>query len=659
MKVLLTQEQIIKGMQLAYLLSSDKKKTLEISATALLSLEAERIKEKRWFRDDLKLLLEKLGNLFSQEYFYSPKIHLEEPQIYQKLIMKLSDEAERQQEIITPVSEKLLIVRYLNYIILNGLDKKTFLCLATSFSRVLHNYTTADTVKICLFLYPNYKNVKNLDNQIKKAKANLLKQLEERFYGAISVVDNRLEAKSLSNLPNIQLLTELINNSLEQLVLWETRCFTSLSTFNILEPQNILLAGQQMSHLIIHPNCYGKLTDELKLDSPKVKLEIPKFFTNNRIDKENDPFDPPDFTDDIPKVLEAVQKHFDEVKQSRPNQLAIYIDYKKRGIINLHQTNKFFLKLINEGNQLEIYDEETNLFLLSRRLISDIFLEKPETTVVTIPIQNGQNFKLIIKYIPPTIDDEENFDENNYEDIETGTFEISISCHETSIKRALYWSFRRLLYEFNFSPLMVFSRVTITFILLALLGLLAIYPDNLFSLLNHKETIVERHSTPIIKPIPQPNISPTPEPQKQEVPNKNNYKPNKLKPKAEPKIAPAPIEPILEQESEQIAKRGNNAALATIKNIYVSDLIDVELRKELTQALKANGFNVIENPASTLVEGQLEYALPETTSIILSINNKTVFEKALDKLSLKEQALSIVSNLIDAIEKAKTDKKQP
>lgn len=653
MKRPLTEKEIIRGFELAYLLYPDKNKALEICSSAFLQLQIEQRKEQRAVREKLKTLKQifKLDSDYNNQSF--PRIHFSDFRVCQKLIFQVANEIEREQENTEVVSQKLLTIRYLKYLVMVSLDHN-ILFLITGFSRVLHNYSTNETIKVCLSLYPGY-SYKHLDRQIKKAKATLLEHLQDRFHNYVKVVDNRLQSITATNLATVQVMTDLINNSLNQLVLWDTECLTDLSIFNNLQPYDIILIGQQMSHLIIHPNCYTYLTDELQLNKPDTRLEIPKFFVaNHRIDDENDPFDPPDFTEDVPKVLEAVKQHFDEVKQCRPNQLAIYIDYKKRGLINLHQTNKFFLKLVNEGRQLEIYDEESNLFLISHRLISDIFLEEPETTIVTIPIDNGQKFKLIIKYIPP-VDDGEDFDEDNYQKIDTGTFEISISCHETSLTRALYWSYRRLLYEFDFSPLVVLSRFAITSMLLIILGVLAIYPNKIFNL-DNQQTIVKILPTPIIKQTPKPNVTPLPEPQKQNIaphqPNKIN-KPHKLQetPKSQPQVT--------EQEPNEIAmvERGDNATLATIKNIYISDLIDSDLKQALTESLQANGFNVVKSLAGSSIDGSLEYSFSEDNVIALSIKNKQVWKKSIDQPSPKEQAQAIILSLMEAIEKDKKDNK--
>lgn len=655
MRDLLTKEQISKGLILAYLLCPDKKQSLAIVLTALLELEKQRVKEQRRFRNTFKLIQEKITTALNDD-IQSPKIYLTDFQLYQWLILECANAEEIKQENTELVSQQLLTVRYLKYLVLKSVSKNV-LFIITGFSRILHNYTTANTIDLCLSLYPNYKQIKNLDNQIKKTKAKLLSNLEERFDKYLKVINNRFQPITATNLRNVQSMTELINNTLEQLVLWDTDCSNSFS-FHQINQHKLLSIGQQMSHIIIHPNCYNLLIKELDLEAPNNKLEIPKFFIANTINDDNDPFDPPDFKEDVPKLLKALEDYKKEVKNCTPSKLVIKVDEVKKGTLDLSQTNKFFLELDKEGF-LEIFDHESNLRLLSRRLVADILIEKPEVKYYVIPIANGQRFTLIIKYIPPIFNDTEDIDEDTYRHTDDGNFEISISCHETSLSRALYWSYKRLLYELDLFPILVMSRFAVTSVILLILGLVAIYPNKIFNL-DKQQTIVKSYPIPIIKQTPKSEPTPL-EPEKQQgveqlnTPKKNN-KPTDLKPNHQ--IVPTPPEEISEPEPEQIATRGNNTKLAILKNIYISDLIESDFKDALVEMLKLNGFNVIQNPASNSIEGQLEYALPETNSIILSINNKVVFKKALDGSSSKQQAQSIVTSLVELIEKAKKELKQ-
>lgn len=110
-------------------------------------------------------------------------------------------------------------------------------------------------------------------------------------------------------------------------------------------------------------------------------------------------------------------------------------------------------------------------------------------------------------------------------------------------------------------------------------------------------------------------------------------------------------------EPEQIAmlerERGQNATLATIKNIYISDLIDTDLRNALIELLQTNGFKVIKNLANEPFEASLEYSFSEKNVIALSVKNRQVWKKSLDSSSPKQEAQAIVTSLLEAIEQAK------
>ncbi len=665
MKTLLTEEQIKKGVELAYFIYPEKEKALKISLAALTKLESQRTREKRWLRDYLKLFRDKIESLPNYKNNSFPKIYLNDFQIYQQLIMLCADKDERQQESTKLVSQQLLFIRYLKHLVVACLDKN-LLFLVVALTRILHTYSTSETRKVCLYLYPNYK-YKNLEFQIKRAKSTLIKELAQRFQGLVEIVDNRFASSNITNLTTEKHFVEMIHKALDLLVLWDTECLENLVVFSDSEVNDPLSTGRQMCHVIVHPDCYVSLIDILGLENPNNKLEIPNFFTSNSINKDdNDPFNPPDFTDDIPKLLAELDDYKQKVKRSIPSKLAIFVDDEKRGVIELNKTNQFFLKLVNEGKQLEIYDEETCLLLLSHRLVGDIFGDE-ETQRYTFPISNGQFFNLTIQYTPPIFDDtDENSEENIYRNGDVGTFEISISCYESSLTRAIFLSYKRLAYELSSSPVTAYPRLAIIAIILIIIGFIAIYPNKLSTPNSNQQIIVKESPTP--KPnLKMPNLIPVP--QHQQLPNPKQTqtpkpKPTKFqtKPNSKGTTTKKAIEQeVVEREREEVAmeRGGQRATLATIKTIYVSDSIEVELRKELMEALKATGrFTLIKDSEviHTQPDATIEWALSQANTIILSTNySPFIWKIFVPTDTYKHQAENVVSSLMQAIQTAEKE----
>lgn len=668
MKTLLTKEQVKKGVELAYFIYPEKEKALKISLAALTKLESQRTREKRWLRDYLKLFRDKIESLPNYKNNSFPKIYLNDFQLYQQLIMQCADKDERQQESTKLVSQQLLIIRYLKHLVVACLDKN-LLFLVVALTRILHTYSTSETRKVCLYLYPNYK-YKNLEFQIKRTKSTLIKELAQRFQGLVEIVDNRFVSSNITNLTTEKHFVEMIHKTLDLLVLWDTECLENLVVFSDSEVNDPLSTGRQMCHVIVHPDCYISLIDILGLENPNNKLEIPNFFISNSISKDdNDPFNPPDFTDDIPKLLKELDDYKQKVKSSTPSKLAIFVDDEKRGVIELNKTNQFFLKLVNEGKQLEIYDEETCLLLLSHRLVGDIFGDE-ETQRYTFPIANGQFFNLTIKYTPPIFDDtDENSEENIYGNEDVGTFEISISCYESNLTRAIFWSYKRLAYELSSSPVTAYSRLAIIAIILIIIGFIAIYPNKLSIDNNSNQPIIVKDSpTPKSSPkmpdnklVPQLNKQQLPNPKQTQTPKPRPTK-FQTKPNSKGTTTKKAIEQeLVEREPEEVAmeRGGQRATLATIKTIYISDSIEVELRKELIEALKATGrFTIIKNSEviRTQPDATIEWALSQPNTIILSTNYSPFIWKTLvAKDTSKQQAQNIVSALIQAIQVAEKE----
>lgn len=664
MKTILTEDEIKKGVELAYLIYPEKEKALKISLAALTQLENQRVKEKRWLRDYLKLFRDKIEGLPNYKNISFPKIYLNDFQLYQQLIMQCADKYEIQQESTKLVNQKLLIIRYLKHLVVACLDKN-LLFFVVALSRILHKYSTSEAKKVCLYLYPNYK-YKNLEFQIKRAKSTLIKELAQRFQGLVKVVDNRFASSSANNVTTKKYLIELIGKTLDQLVLWDTECLENMSAFSSSEVHDPLSIGRQMCHVIIHPECYVSLIDILGLENPNNRLEIPSFFISSNTNKDNnDSFNPPDFTDDIPKLLEELDEYKQKVKNSIPSKLAIFVDDERRGVIELDKTNRFFLKLINEGKQLEIYDEETNLLLLSRRLVGDIFGGE-ETKRYIFPIANGQRFNLTIKYTPPIFDDNnEDSEDNVYKNTDAGSFEISISCYESNLVRAIFWSYKRLAYELSSSPMTVYPRIAITAILLIILSLIVIYPNKLFTPNSNQPLVVKCPPTP--KPISKiPDNKLVPKLNQQEVPEpKQTPKPKPTKIQTTPSSKATNIEKaaeeVVEREPEELAmeRGGQKVTLATVKTIYVSDSIDPELRKELIEALRnTSRFTIIKDydVVRTQPDATIEWSLSQPNTIILSTNySPFIWKTPVAKNTTKQQAQNIVSALIQAIQMAEKE----
>lgn len=670
MKNKLTTEVVRKAIELAYLSYPQHQIATKITSLALKQLQTEWKREKRWQRDSLKIFLDKVKDFFffdqnlANQDKIAKKIFFTQEQLLQLLVLKCGNDLEKQQEDIENVNQGILLIRAIKEIVWFTLERSP-LYVISGFTKVIHNYNYQDTIAIFCSLDNSYKFLKDIKREIRRAKEAILNQVSERFREAtenVSTSDN-LFNRAFSRTVTSGLLN-IYYQCLEKLSPWDTECIKDLPAKNSISKQQIT-KGTEIVHSLIHNNCFELITELIEVAKPSSQLQIEQFiFSSKRTPPNNDPFDPPDFTDDAVNLLNELEEYKKSLKNSNPEQLSVFIDNKKVGIIDLEKTNSFEIEISDQATQLTIYDEKTDLLLLSSRLIHQGILSEERLEKYYFHLSNSQTFKLTIKAIKPIFLSPEPLDDEENEDYIDGKFEIKVACYERNPIKAVSWSYKHLMHEVANQPMKVASRfaaIAVVFTLLfILIGQLKLSPN--FNN-NQQPIIVKKSPTPSLTPKPS-KLVPIPLPEKSPSPKRNEIQPNKLRHNLSlPKTTPKVMEQVEQNEIEedQIAMvRGNNPTFASIQTIYVSDLMEEDLRKALTELLQSNGkFTVVKSLIGTSPDATLEWSFSQPNLIILSINNRFVWKKAVDPSALvKTKAEAIVFDLIQAVEDAKAAEKE-
>lgn len=107
----------------------------------------------------------------------------------------------------------------------------------------------------------------------------------------------------------------------------------------------------------------------------------------------------------------------------------------------------------------------------------------------------------------------------------------------------------------------------------------------------------------------------------------------------------------LSSNNRSISKE--NIVLSNIKNIFVSNLIDEDLRKELEKVIKTS--NKLKLTNENECQGTLKWSFSQPNTIIISTpNNPLLWKKKIGKYaSLKEKAEDIIYSLTGSIEESK------
>ena len=219
------------------------------------------------------------------------KVSLSELHLLQRLVYVESELHERQEEQLqsATIDEESLITRYIKHLINISMMRNSF-HVTLGVSRLLYNYTTAESMKLYDLIMQNPERAKD-DAYWRERKARLKRELKDRFGHSLAFVRGPHGEEKFQTREDSARYLGLVKQCLQMFTPWDT-------------PSPLLGAGQASGeiealifrgsnpdeehqievvrmHAVIHPDCYERLVAGLDLDSTARRLEIPKFFHNS------------------------------------------------------------------------------------------------------------------------------------------------------------------------------------------------------------------------------------------------------------------------------------------------------------------------------------------------------------------------------------------
>lgn len=219
------------------------------------------------------------------------KVYLSELHLLQRLVYVESEphELQEEQQQSATIDEESLITRYIKHLINNTLMRNSF-HVALGVSRLLYNYTTAESMKLYDLIMQDPERAKD-DAYWRERKARLSRELKDRFGQRLAVVRGTHAEKKFQTREDSARYLGLVKQCLQMFTPWDTPCpllgagpapgEIEAFTFRGSDPDEEHQIEVARMHAVIHPDCYERLVAGLGLDSPAGRLEIPKFFHNS------------------------------------------------------------------------------------------------------------------------------------------------------------------------------------------------------------------------------------------------------------------------------------------------------------------------------------------------------------------------------------------
>jgi hypothetical protein len=216
---------------------------------------------------------------------FRTKVSLGELQLLQRLIYIAAEPEERRQE-VEGATEAAWLIRYLKHLARITLKRNSFF-VTLGVSRLLHNYTTPETMQIYELVVQDPARVRD-DSYYRRRKAQLMRELRERFGGLLSVQRGLRGEERFHALPDAHRYLPLVADCLRAFTPWGTCCVVPDAfdarrdelpplRFRGGDPDAEHSVEATRFHAVLHPDCYRRLLAALRLEAPAERLELPQF----------------------------------------------------------------------------------------------------------------------------------------------------------------------------------------------------------------------------------------------------------------------------------------------------------------------------------------------------------------------------------------------
>ena len=517
----------------------------------------------------------------------------------QILLYCKSEAFEKQQEASNKnlLSEDDMIIRYVKHLILTTCRRNSF-HISLGLGRLLYDYSAGETMAIYDLVFQDTdSSTRKADAYYRARKNKLIEELQKRFHRFVRIEQGPRGEKRFQSRDNSAQFSDLVREYLTRFTPWETRCKLPERLDPWTTVHSLQSSQQSQIHSLIHPACFGRITEALNLDTPESRLSLPEFFLTGKQSGKTT-------SSEVDSPSELTKQEADEIRDTIATQergrkkfitrsLLVLADGVQRVRLDLSESSRVRFDLEGDVTLIEVvgYDDEESQLLLATHVVTheDDDRDEKQAKEYSVVLEGGQKLSLIL---------------TEAGDDDASGFSIEIRYQETKAIRAarLWWrQVRRRLIEKTlpktWGDVGVFSPRIVVAVLVVIGAAFAIY---LVLTSRSDQHIAKQEPSPTIEPgkIPitsTPQTSPTAEPEASMRSSKTGPSPSNSRSSSGNTRAQTPL----------AVKR-----LLDVQRIYVESLGDdafsQTVRQKLIEELQAgNRFVIVKGPneADTAISG--------------------------------------------------------
>jgi lipopolysaccharide assembly LptE-like protein len=609
------EESLARAFQLAYFIHCDRETALSIAAEALAKLEVAAAAQ------DKRLYYTPTGRAARAERFRT-KVSVGELHLLQRLVYVESEPYERlaeQSHIGESPDEEDMLIHFIKHLVRITVRRNSFYVML-GLSRLLHNYSTAETMEMYNILVQDPERVRD-DYYYRSRKGRLMKELKERFGDLLRVARGARGEERFQSDGATEQHAELARECLQEFTPWSTSCaipndldpFTEEVhglAFDGSDPDREHAIEVNRFHAALHPDCFARLAASLNFSSPAERLSTPYFHMAKDRNHDQDGKPPrrsrraPQLNEaELNSVKNAIAERSSRRKTVAAGLLRILVDGSERARLDLNRTSRARFETRGNDELIEVRSAD-GLLLATYLLNQDESWEMGRPERSSIVLESGQRISFsMVRNVGA----------------EMAGATIDISYRETRLSRAAALNLRRLGFaagdlwrksrNAGWKPAQAFALL-----LIIALGLIFYWrsreraPEEKMAVKKPVQT-TESPSPP----SPAPSASPA-------------HREEKKHPAPAQRRRPDDSAQLLAMRSERLALDG--ASLLAVKKVHVDlfsdDPIGEQFRDQLTAALRANRrftLTTNRNEADAVLKGKLTTTRPEQVSVTVRLVN--------------------------------------
>ncbi|HEY0543899.1 MAG TPA: hypothetical protein VGC91_00770 [Pyrinomonadaceae bacterium] len=304
---------------------------------------------------------------------YRNKVLFSELHLLQRLVYIASEpyEERREQSVVANKGgEEEMLIHFIKHLARITTRRNSFY-VTLGISRLLYNYTTAETMEVYNAVIQDPERVKD-DYYYRSRKGVLMQEIKKRFGGLLEIARGPRGEERFHAAPEQTGFIELVKESLTFFTPWYTPCLVPAGVNPIMDGITGLEShGKDEEdrievdriHAVLHPDCHGRLIKSLGFDEPERRLEVPHFFLSQ--DKGNGDGSRGGRGDDRRHARGLSHNELDEIKGHLDGQssrrkrafaglLRVVVDGSERARLDLSHTSSARFALDGDAELMEV-----------------------------------------------------------------------------------------------------------------------------------------------------------------------------------------------------------------------------------------------------------------------------------------------------------------